>query len=66
MLHDLHLCPLTGEGNHIFVDKKCHPKSEHLPTPMIELDIGVGTNVLLGGGMNPKLTSIGTLFCKTR
>ena len=31
-----HLCPLTGEGNHIFVVKKMlpPPKSEHLPTPM--------------------------------
>ena len=27
-----HLCPLTGEGNHIFVVSP--PKSEHLPTPM--------------------------------
>ena len=33
----LHLCPLTGEGNHIFVVLKNvtpPPKSEHLPTPM--------------------------------
>ena len=28
-----HLCPLTGEGNHLF-KKSRPPKSEHLPMPM--------------------------------